>query len=439
MTITGNGTRPASSPGEAQAAGGRLLGGREDARRGVVHGPRDEVGPVVEQHVRVGREDAPDVPVVGLGVVRLERVDPEVLARRHRGRDPVVGRGGAAGPRDLRAAREQRLHEDRRLRLDVEAHPDPPSLERPVPLQLRTQAAEHRHVRPGPRDALLALGRERRVGDEAGLELAEGDRGGTGHVTPRCTWPVIEVYGPRPYDPVMQTTRVPVADGVDLAVDTFVPDGAPADGAASFVLVHGLASNARMWDGVAARLVERGHAAATVDLRGHGRSAKPDGPYDMATVADDLAAVIGALGWERPVVAGQSWGGNVVLELANRHPDATRGIACVDGGWLEPCAAFDSWEACQARLAPPRTGRAAAERDRGLHPRRARGLARDRDRGDARQLRAAARRDDRAVAHVRPPHRGAARPVGPPPVGALRRDRRRRSCSSRRTPGRPSG
>ena len=75
----------------------------------------------------------------------------------------------------------------------------------------------------------------------------------------------------------MQTTRVPVADGVDLAVDTFVPDREPADGSPSFVLVHGLASNARMWDGVAARLVERGHAAATVDLRGHGRSAKPDG------------------------------------------------------------------------------------------------------------------------------------------------------------------
>ncbi len=169
----------------------------------------------------------------------------------------------------------------------------------------------------------------------------------------------------------MQTTRVPVADGVDLAVDTFMPDRAPADGSPSFVLVHGLASNARMWDGVAARLVERGHAAATVDLRGHGRSAKPDGPYDMATVADDLATVIGALGWERPVVAGQSWGGNVVLELANRHPDATRGIVCVDGGWLEPCAAFDSWEACEARLAPPRlAGRRRSEIEgyiRGAH------------------------------------------------------------------------
>lgn len=170
----------------------------------------------------------------------------------------------------------------------------------------------------------------------------------------------------------MHTTRVPVAEGVELAVDTWAPPGGVTGDAPGFVLVHGLASNARMWDGVASRLAERGHASATVDLRGHGRSAKPDGPYAMATVADDLATLIGTLGWERPVVAGQSWGGNVVLELAHRHPDATRGIVCVDGGWLEPCAAFDSWEACEARLAPPRL--AGLHRDeiegyiRGAHP-----------------------------------------------------------------------
>jgi pimeloyl-ACP methyl ester carboxylesterase len=152
----------------------------------------------------------------------------------------------------------------------------------------------------------------------------------------------------------MQTQRIPVAEGVELAVDTWAAPGGARPTGTPFVLVHGLASNARMWDGVAAHLGERGHAAAALDLRGHGRSSKPDGPYDMATVADDLAAVIAALGWDRPVVAGQSWGGNVVLELAARHPAAVRGIACVDGGWLEPCAAFESWEACRETLAPPR-------------------------------------------------------------------------------------
>ncbi len=150
----------------------------------------------------------------------------------------------------------------------------------------------------------------------------------------------------------MQTQRIPVAEGVELAADRWPP----ADGAArpAFVLVHGLASNARMWDGVAARLAERGHVAVTVDLRGHGRSSKPDGPYDTPTVADDVAALIVALGLDQPIVAGQSWGGNVVLDLAARHHDSARGVVCVDGGWLEPSAVFSSWAECEAILAPPR-------------------------------------------------------------------------------------
>src|SRR6188472_4719780 len=121
----------------------------------------------------------------------------------------------------------------------------------------------------------------------------------------------------------MRTQRIPVADGVELAVDRW---DAASDGpaGAAFLLVHGLASNARMWDGVAENLVAEGHPVATVDLRGHGRSSKPNGPYDMATVADDVAALLAALDMDRPIVAGQSWGGNVAVELAARHPNAIR-------------------------------------------------------------------------------------------------------------------
>jgi pimeloyl-ACP methyl ester carboxylesterase len=172
----------------------------------------------------------------------------------------------------------------------------------------------------------------------------------------------------------METLRIPVADGVELAADLWAPSGgaAEAPGSASFVLVHGLASNARTWDGVAARLAADGHAAVTVDLRGHGRSSRPDGPYDVPVVADDVATLIDALALDRPVVAGQSWGGNVVLELGARHPAATRGIICVDGGWLEPSATFESWEACARVLAPPHL--VGVHRDdieryvRGAHP-----------------------------------------------------------------------
>jgi pimeloyl-ACP methyl ester carboxylesterase len=150
----------------------------------------------------------------------------------------------------------------------------------------------------------------------------------------------------------MRTELTPVAEGVELAADVWAP--ASKSTPPAFLLVHGLASNARLWDGVAESLVAQGHPVVTVDLRGHGRSSKPDAPYDVPTVADDLAVLIERLAIDRPVVAGQSWGGNVTVELAARHPTRVRGIACVDGGWLEPSRQFADWDACRVALAPPR-------------------------------------------------------------------------------------
>jgi pimeloyl-ACP methyl ester carboxylesterase len=153
--------------------------------------------------------------------------------------------------------------------------------------------------------------------------------------------------------------RIPVTGGVELAVRTTNLDGPGVP----VLLVHGLASNARTWDGVAAHLVALGHPVAAVDLRGHGASDKPDGGYDFATVTADLAAVVTALAWTAhdagagggpPLAAGQSWGGNVVLELAVRHPGVVRAIACVDGGTLEVSKRFSTWEKALAALTPPR-------------------------------------------------------------------------------------
>jgi pimeloyl-ACP methyl ester carboxylesterase len=148
-------------------------------------------------------------------------------------------------------------------------------------------------------------------------------------------------------------------------------------GAASsvpFLLVHGLASNALMWSGVGDALAQAGHPAAAVDLRGHGRSPKPLTGYGFAEVVGDLVALIDSLGWSSDVVlAGQSWGGNVVLELAaSGLVPGLRGVACVDGGWIELQGEFPAWEDCATRLAPPvLEGLAAAEleaRVRSFHP-----------------------------------------------------------------------
>ncbi len=160
---------------------------------------------------------------------------------------------------------------------------------------------------------------------------------------------------PLPLDPVSETTpyesRVEVRPGLSLAVRQWVP---AAPGGHAFLLVHGLASNARTWDGVAPVLAALGWAVVAVDQRGHGRSDKPDSGYDFEHVTDDLVGLIDAVGLERPIVVGQSWGGNVVLELAARHPDRIRGVACIDGGTIELAGTFPTWEDCAARLAPPR-------------------------------------------------------------------------------------
>jgi pimeloyl-ACP methyl ester carboxylesterase len=153
----------------------------------------------------------------------------------------------------------------------------------------------------------------------------------------------------------MNARTVTTRDGVRLNVHVWnaADDHRGSVPPTPFLLVHGLASNARLWDGVADRLAELGHSVAAVDQRGHGRSEKPDTGYDFETVATDLIAVSDALDFERPVAVGQSWGGNVVVELAHRHPRATRGVACVDGGFIELADRFPDWEACRAALTPP--------------------------------------------------------------------------------------
>ena len=122
------------------------------------------------------------------------------------------------------------------------------------------------------------------------------------------------------------------------------------------VLVHGLASNALLWEGAAVELVKLGHMVMAVDLRGHGLSDKPDSGYDMGTVADDLAGLfrlIDGRGFHRPLVVGQSWGGNVAIELAHRYPNLVSGVCAVDGGFLDLQQHFPNWDECAVALRPP--------------------------------------------------------------------------------------
>ncbi|HET7517434.1 MAG TPA: alpha/beta hydrolase [Actinomycetes bacterium] len=121
------------------------------------------------------------------------------------------------------------------------------------------------------------------------------------------------------------------------------------------VLLHGLASNARIWDGVASRLAGAGLRVVALDQRGHGDSGQPSSGYDFASLVRDLDAALAALGLERPVLAGHSWGANVALQFAAERPGTLAGLALVDGGLLGVGERTDETrEEVRRHLAPPR-------------------------------------------------------------------------------------
>jgi pimeloyl-ACP methyl ester carboxylesterase len=145
------------------------------------------------------------------------------------------------------------------------------------------------------------------------------------------------------------TDRTVPGDGVSLHARVWGGGGTPV------VLLHGLASNARIWDGVAPALAGAGLRVAALDQRGHGESEQPAAGYDFATVCRDLEAALLALGVERPVLAGHSWGANVALQYAAERDGAVAGLVLVDGGFL----GVADWpgmtrELARERLAPPR-------------------------------------------------------------------------------------
>jgi pimeloyl-ACP methyl ester carboxylesterase len=126
-----------------------------------------------------------------------------------------------------------------------------------------------------------------------------------------------------------------------------------AKGGCVLHMLRGLVGEESWWKGIRTYLARHQFQVVAIDQRGHGRSDAPDSGYDLDTAIADLRALIGTLGLERPVLAGQSWGGTVVLEAAWRRPEAVRGIACVDGGVVDLAQSYPVWEDCLAKLTPP--------------------------------------------------------------------------------------
>ena len=134
----------------------------------------------------------------------------------------------------------------------------------------------------------------------------------------------------------MDFTSLRSSTGSKLAA--LVWDGDPSR---TFVLVHGLASNARTWIQVADLLSSTGAKVVAYDQRSHGGSETVETGFDFPTYVADLQAVIAQSATAAPVTVGQSWGGNVVVEHAALHP--TNAVVGVDGGFIRLADQWPDW------------------------------------------------------------------------------------------------
>ncbi len=95
------------------------------------------------------------------------------------------------------------------------------------------------------------------------------------------------------------------------------------------LLIHGHTLDRRLWDPVVPFLLEAGLRVLRFDLRGHGRSSRPDVGYHVSHHATDMGAVLDAAAVGTVVGVGHSIGGAVLLEAAVTIPERLTGLVLV--------------------------------------------------------------------------------------------------------------
>ena len=99
----------------------------------------------------------------------------------------------------------------------------------------------------------------------------------------------------------------------------------------ALVFIHGLGSSTRDWE-FQVPVFSKDYRVITFDLRGHGQSDKPAGPYTIKMFAADLAGLLAGLGVKEAHVAGISLGGAVALQLALDDAAVVKTLTVVNSG-----------------------------------------------------------------------------------------------------------
>ncbi|MFD7297696.1 alpha/beta hydrolase [Streptomyces sp. NPDC059897] len=94
------------------------------------------------------------------------------------------------------------------------------------------------------------------------------------------------------------------------------------------LLLHGFPESWYSWRRQLPALAAAGYRAVAIDVRGYGRSSRPDdvAAYRMLELVEDNVAVVRALGAESAVVIGHDWGANIAATSALVRPEVFRAV-----------------------------------------------------------------------------------------------------------------
>jgi pimeloyl-ACP methyl ester carboxylesterase len=136
------------------------------------------------------------------------------------------------------------------------------------------------------------------------------------------------------------------------------------------VLLHGLGSRSEDWQLQVPDFARR-YRVITADMRGHGRTSKPPGPYSVPMMAADVTGLLDALDVDAAHLVGLSMGGMIAFQFGVDRPERVRSLVIVNSGpALVARTLKERWQVAQrlalARLLGP--GRTAVFLSQRLFP-----------------------------------------------------------------------
>ncbi|NTU75412.1 MAG: alpha/beta hydrolase [Anaerolineaceae bacterium] len=116
----------------------------------------------------------------------------------------------------------------------------------------------------------------------------------------------------------------------------------------AIIFLHFGGANLMMWQRIISDFQDQ-YRLVLVDLRGHGRSDKPDTGYHMDDMASDVIGIMKYLKLERAHIVGSSLGAEVGLSLAANYPEKVISLVC-DGALSSEFGPYGTWEGTETEF-----------------------------------------------------------------------------------------